>query len=73
MNQKWTTPSPAIDLTWETVSADGRAASDRAAVPGGWLYRESAYSAEANPIAVSICFVSDAALAPVPDAGVVAA
>ena len=67
MNQIWNTPTTS-GLTWEGVSADGRAATDRAAVQGGWLYRATAYSSDANPIAVSLCFVPDAALAPLPEA-----
>ena len=61
MNQIWNTPSPANDLTWEPQSADGRAATDRAAVQGGWLYRATAYSDDADPIAVALCFVPEAA------------
>lgn len=60
MDHFWNTLSPASDLTWEGVSADGRAATDRAAVRGGWLYRATAYSSDADPIAVALCFVPDA-------------
>ena len=68
MDHFWNTPT-TNDLTWEGVSADGRAATDRAAVRGGWVYRATAYSLYADPIAVSLCFVPDAGLAPLPDAG----
>ena len=47
-------------LNWLPVSAEGRAATDRAAFPGGWLYRATAYSADAEPIAVAMAFVPDA-------------
>ena len=60
MNQIWNTLSPASELTWEPQSTDGRAATDRAAVKGGWLYRATAYASDANPIAVALCFVPDA-------------
>ena len=73
LDQKWDTPQPTDALTWEPQSTDGRAATDRAVVPGGWLYRSTAYSSDADPIAVSICFVPDAPVVVVPDAGVVAA
>ena len=72
MDKTLDTLPPAHTATWESVATDGRAATDRAAVPGGWLYRATAYSSDAEPIAVSICFVPDTALAPVPDAGAVA-
>ena len=68
MDQIWNTPT-TNDLTWESVSADGRAATDRLRRNGGWLYRATAYSADADPIAVALCFVPDAAMAPLPDAG----
>ena len=55
------TPHSPASLTWEPVSADGRAATDRAAVRGGWLYRATAYSGDADPIAVALCFVPEAA------------
>ena len=60
MNEISAPPPRAGALTWESVSSDGRAATDRASVPGGWLYRATAYSSDANPIAVALVFIPDA-------------
>ncbi len=59
--------TPAIATDWETLEdnklADGkREVTHRRKVPGGWLYRASVYAGiSVGPVAVSLCFVPDAA------------